>query len=368
VSAFTVTGSALNEATAWALRIAPSRPALTHLGGLLLDASDDQVSFTAFDLDTCGVVTLPGVVREPGKALLSARLLAAIAKSVARDVDVTIEVDGSSAIVRCGKSQWSLPTMPAEDFPGLPQLADPAGEIDAEVLRHALSRVLPAVHSGNESAFQNLAAVKLDGDDQMLRLVATDRYRVAVADVPWKPTGDMTLDALAPSGLLEAAARAAGSGTVSLFCGDSTFGLATDTHRVIGRQIAQAYPVISRFMPVPGEHYAVVDVADLSRAIDEAMVMLDKEPAIKLAFDIESVEVSVAGDDRRSSAEATTHALYGDPVEFAVNAGFLRTALKAVESAAAVVHFSSRAVLILPSDADGSVIDGYEHVVMRSRL
>lgn len=368
MSTFTVTGSDLNDAASWALRIVPSRPALPHLGGLLIEAGDDELTLTAFDYDTCGTVTIPAIVRTPGKSLLSARLLAAIAKSVARDIDVTIEVDGPTAIVRCGKSQWSLPTMPVEDFPGLPTLAEPVGEIDAEVLRHALGRVLPCVHPGSEQALQNLTGVKLDGDDEVLRLVATDRYRVAVADVPWKPVGDMTLDALPPSDLLEAAARAAGSGTVSLFCGDSTFGLATPTHCVIGRQIAQAYPVISRFMPEPGEHRAVIDVADLSRAIDEAMVMLDKTPTVTLEFDLETVQVSVTGDDRTARAEASSHALYGEPITVAVNAAYTRNALRALESATAVAHFSPRAVLLLPSDPDGNVIDGYQHLVMRVRL
>jgi len=367
MATFTVTGSDLHAAADWATRIVPARPAVPQLGGLLIEATGDELSLSAFDFDTAGTVTIPAVVAEDGTALLSARLLAAIAKTVARDVDVTITVDGTTATARCGRSEWSLPTMPAEDFPALPKLAEPVGEVDAEQLRHALARVLPALHSGNEAALENLAGVKVDGTADGLTLVATDRYRVAVAELDWKLTGE-PIDALVPSDLLEAAARAAGTGTVSLFCGDSTFGLSTDTHRIVGRQIATRYPDLSKFMPVPGEHAAVINVADLSRAVDEAMVMLDKEPAVKLSFGADSVEVSAVGDGRRATANAQVHELFGEPIVVAVNAGYLRTALKLVESDAAAVHFTSRAVLMLPTDAEGNIVDGYSHVVMRTRV
>jgi DNA polymerase-3 subunit beta len=251
-------------------------------------------------------------------------------------------------------------------------LAQAAGEVDAGLLRRALARVLPVVHPGNEAGLENLTGVKLDGTADGLTLVGTDRWRVGVARIDWKPTDESALDALVPADLLEAASRATGAGTVRLFCGDSTFGLEGDGYRVVGRQIATRYPDISRFMPSPGEHYAVIDVPDLARAVDEAMVMLDKEPAVRLSFEHDthgtpSVEVAATGEGRHAEANSQVHALHGAPVAVAVNAGYLRTALRLIESEAAALHFTSRAVLALPSDADGAVVEGYQHLVMRTK-
>lgn len=365
MATFTVTGSALHEAAGWASRIVASKPPVPLLGGLLLDAGD-ELAVTAFDFDTCGTATIPAVVKEPGRALVSARLLAAVAKAVARDVDVTIEADGHSAIARCGRSEWSLPTMAADEFPQLPSLGEQSAEVDADELRHALARVLPTVHTGAESSLANLAGVKLDGDPDGLTLVATDRYRVGLARIGWKADGE-TLDALVPGDLLEAAARASTTGTLRLAWDDRTFGLAGDQYRVVGRQIAERYPDIARFMPRRGEHRAIVDVADLARALDEAMVMLDRELTVRLSIAAESVEVSVVGDERRARADATVHALHGEPVTVAINARYLRTCLHLIESDAAVLHLSPRTILALPSDRDGTVIGGYEHVVLLTR-
>ena len=366
---FTVVGSHLHDACAWTSRIVSQRPVIPQLGGLLLDAREDTLTVTAFDLDTRCSATIEAAVTGAGRALLSARLLTAIAKTVARDVDVTITVDDAVATLGCGRSEWSLPVMPVEDFPGLPELDTPVGEVDAAALRHALTRVLPAVHTGGDANVANLSGVKLDGGPESLRLVATDRYRVAVAEIDWKPAGDAVLDALPPADLLEAAARSTSTGTVSLYAGENTFGLRVEGYVVVGRQIAQAYPDLSRFMPVPGAHYAVIDVGELSRAVDEAMVMLDdKRPTLRLDFDGGSVRVTAAGEGRRAQASGRLYLLEGGHIEVGVNAGYLRTALRSLESDAGTVHFTSRAVLLLPSDAESNAVDGFQAVVMRTRL
>lgn len=366
MTAFSITGTDLHEAASWALRIVPAKPVTPLLGGLLLDATD-ELALTAFDYDTAGTATIPAVVKTPGRVLVSARLLAAIAKTVARDVDVTIEADGPSAIARCGRSEWSLPTMPADEYPTLPAHRDPEADVDAAELRHALSRVLPMVYTGHETVLSALTGVRLRGGPDGLELVSTDKYRAAVARIPWKADDGVTLEALPPASLLEAAARADSTGTLGLSWDAQTFGVTGDRHRIVGRQIAEKFPPTERFIPPPGEHYAVIDVADLRRAVDEAMVMLDREPAVRLSIGAEAVEVSVVGDDRRARADATVHALSGVPVSVAVNASYLRSCLAVMESDAAVVHLTKRAALLLPSDRDGVVVEGYQALVMLTR-
>jgi DNA polymerase-3 subunit beta len=366
MTTFTITGADLHNAANWAARIAPARPAIPTLGGALIDAGSDQIAVTCFDYETCGSVTVPADVTEPGRVLVSARLLAAIAKTVAKATAVTITVAGDTATVRSGRSEWSLPTMPVDEFPGLPELGEPVGEVDAEELRRALTRVLPALDATGDLPV--LAGVKLDADADGLTLVATDRYRVATTQLAWKATGTDPVDALVPADLLKAAANAGGASMVTVYAGESTFGLQTDTHKIVGRQIAAQYPDLSRVMPTPGDHFAVIDVADLARAVDETMVMLDKEPILRLEFGADAVDVSAVGEGRSARASSIVHELAGEPLVTALNAGYLRTALGLLESDAAVLYFDGRTVLAMPSDNTGNVLDGYSHLVMKMRL
>jgi DNA polymerase III subunit beta len=359
MTTFAVTGADLHEAAAWASRIAPAKPSIALLGGLLLDAGD-ELTVTAFDFDTCGTATIAATVKEPGQLLVSARLLAAVAKTVARDVDVTVEESGGVAEVCCGRSEWSVPTMSAQEYPQLPVGVGPVATVDAAALRGALARVLPAV-SREVGGLASLTGLRVEPSDTGMALVATDRWRLAYADIPL--ISGTAPAALVPAGLLDSAARAMGSGEVSISCDANTFGLATESHRLIGRQVDAEFPRWRDLVPDPGENFAVVDVAELVRAVEQAQVMSeDAEVAIELGFTEDAVSVAAHADGRRARAEAAV-ALTGDPAAVQVKPSYLLTALGAMGTSACVVHFYRR-FLVLSPKVDGSGTGQYRHLVM----
>lgn len=360
MTAFVVTGADLHEAAAWASRLTPLKPPSPLLAGLLLDAGDD-LSMTAFDFETRGTVTLAATVKEPGRLLVAGRLLAAVAKTVARDVDVTIEEAGGVAEVRCGRSEWSVPLMPADDYPGMPTCSEPLGTVEPDVLRRALSRVLPAV--ARDGDIDALKAVRIEPSPGGITIVATDRYRLAAAEVAI--AAEDFPECLVPADLIDAAMHTSGADPIGLSATTATFGLTTDTHSIVGRQIAEGYPKWRGMVPEPGEHRAVVDVAELVRALVQAQVMSPNEDApIQLDFDEDGIEVSASNADRRAKAVIGVHDMGGKPISVKVKAAYLKAALATMESETCAIHFHPRLILMLPCDTDGVAMPGYLHLVM----
>lgn len=354
-----VTGSDLHDAAAWASRIVPAKPVLPLLGGLLLEASD-ELRVTGFDLDTCGTITLAAVVKEPGRLLLSARLLAAVAKTVDRDVDVLIEERrGGGVEVRCGRSEWTVPSMSADEYPQLPVSADATATVDAEVLRRALARVLPA--SSRDGTLANLAGAQIEPSETGMLIVATDRYRMAVADIPLL-SGEAP-SAHVPAELLEAAVRADGSEPFAISCTDHTFGLATDEIALVGRQLADEFPRWRHLVPEPGEHCATVEVVELQRAIQQAQVMSpDAEAAMQLQFGEDSVRLAAEDTDRRAHVELAVE-MQGEPKDVGMKPAYLLTALAAMESPSCAIHLYRSFAILSPLANDGTTIPGYRHMV-----
>lgn len=366
MTTFVVTGAALHEAASWASRIVPGRPYAPILGGLLMEVADD-LTLTAFDFETCGSVTIPATVKESGRALVSARLLTGVAKTVARDVDVIIETASGAVEIRCGRSEWSAPAMPVGDYPGLPPMPEPVAAVDAAELRRALSRVLPAVATAGDAPA--LGGVLMEGTASGVTLIATDRYRFAAADVPateiYAP--EQGFEALVPGGLMEAAVRAVRSGPVRL-CGDeSTFGLATSTHTLAGRQIADPFPPWRSFVPDPRDAYAVADVAELRAAIEQARAMTDngEDPLIFAANDGDGLRISAPGDGPRASAEIDLISMTDEDQITRLRPGYVLEALTALESPTVELHFYPRMVLMLPVDGNGEIMPGFRTLVMR---
>jgi DNA polymerase III subunit beta len=387
-----VTGAVLHQAAAWAVLATPARPSAPVLAGLLLDAPDTSIgggeaTVTGYDLHTRATVTIPATVLTPGRLLLSGRLLVAVAKTVARDTDVAITTDphsggpnGGGVLVRCGRAEWHMPALPIQEYPTLPDLGDPLGTIDATQLRRALGRVLPALDRG-AAALPAFAAVKIESEpadvgraEPVLTLAGTDRYRLAAATIPWQPTRpDVQVDALVPWGLLDAALRAiattGGTGggdpdeRVALCCTERGFGLATGTHLVTGPQLAEDYPAWRRFLPDPGPHRAMVEVAPLVQALGQALIAVDNAPYVLLAVDDGRIEVSATGG--QSTARAAAAELTGPPITVKVNAGYLRDAV--------TLHGCDRVAIVFGATANKPLLvlgddPGYRHTVVPVRL
>ncbi|WP_219414164.1 DNA polymerase III subunit beta [Pseudonocardia nigra] len=382
-----LTGAVLHKAAAWAVLATSTRPSAPVLAGLLLDAPDTSIgggeaSVTGYDLHTRATVTIPATVLIPGRLLLSGRLLVAVAKTVARDTDVAITTDPHlGVLVRCGRAEWHMPALPIQEYPTLPDLGDPLGTIDPAQLRRALGQVLPALDRSS-TALPAFTAVKIETEpadtdeaDPVLTLVGTDRYRLAAATIPWQPTSsEVQVDALVPWGLLDTALRAitttGGTGggdpdeRVALCCTERGFGLATGTHLVTGRQLAEEYPAWRRFLPEPGPHRAVVEVAPLVQALGQALIAVDDAPYVLLAVDDGRIEVSATGG--QSTARAAVAAeLTGPPITVKVNAGYLRDAVALHGCDRVAIAFGAtgnKPLLVLGDDP------GYRHTVVPVRL
>ena len=75
-----------------------------------------------------------------------------------------------------------LVSLPVAEYPALPEPPPAGGTVDGGVLAVAAAQVVPA--ASRDDTLPMLTAVCLDIDGETLTLAATDRYRLAVREVP----------------------------------------------------------------------------------------------------------------------------------------------------------------------------------------
>ena len=214
---FRVERDVLADAAAWVARSLPARPPVPVLGGVLVEASGgadgERLTVSGFDYETSARVELDATIGDPGRVLVSGRLLADITRALpSKPVDLV--VDGARATITCGNSRFSLPTMPVEDYPQLPAMPQLAGSVAAGELAEAVAQV--AVAAGRDDTLPMLTGIRLEIEGSRLTLAATDRFRLAVRELEWTPEDDAQSSAvLIPARTLaEVAKTLAGAGTV----------------------------------------------------------------------------------------------------------------------------------------------------------
>src|SRR5215468_8055984 len=205
---FRVERDALADAVAWTAKSLPSRPSVPVLAGVLLSVADGRLTVSGFDYEVSSQVTTDVQADADGSALVSGRLLAEITKALPNK-PAEIAAVGSSLELVCGSARFTLPTMPVEDYPSLPELPSTAGTVDAATFATAVAQV--AVAAGRDDTLPLLTGVRVELEGSLMTLLATDRYRMAMKELPWQPESpDASLQALVPAKTLSDAAKTLG--------------------------------------------------------------------------------------------------------------------------------------------------------------
>jgi DNA polymerase III subunit beta len=373
----TIQGGALNTAAAWAARIAPSNPAgAPIMGGVLLDAND-QLRLSSTDFDTFGSVTTEANIGKPGKVVVSARLLSAIAKTLRADDQVSLETVARGVELRVKRYKASLPVLDVADWPRWPEIGDPIGTIPAGVLARGLARVLPAVSEDN--TLPVLTGVEF-GFSDTLTLAATDKYRVAAAELSWQPSLESPPSSLTVPSTPLATMRDViedDGDDVTLYNDGNTVTLATTRHQVTGRLIDGAFQKWQPLMAQPAPATTVtVNVTALGRAVKQVSAAVEGKKAdqLRLEFTKDGIGVALAADPDSSSdiVEPGDFTFDGEPIVIGVSHHYLRDALACIDAPMAQLRLNAdptKPFLLYAAGEDGKLLaDGYRHLVVATRL
>jgi DNA polymerase-3 subunit beta len=389
---FRVERDVLADAAAWVVRSLPARPPVPVLGGVLIEASSgpdgDRLVVSGFDYETSARVELDANIGDPGRVLVSGRLLADITRALpSKPVDLV--VDGSRATINCGNSRFSLPTMPVEDYPQLPAMPQLAGTVPADRLAEAVGQV--AVAAGRDDTLPMLTGVRLEIEGSTLTLAATDRFRLAVRELPWTPedTEQSTAVLIPARTLAEVAKTLGGAGTISLAlsAGDGMLGVFGAGRRATTRLLDAEFPRFRQLIPAEHSSAAVLEVAALIEAIKRVALVTEGVAQVRMEFGADlgdpgsgGLRLAAGGDDVGSAEEELPCELDGEPLTIAFNPGYLLDALGALHTARAQLTFTTpnrpalvRPVRAAPADGeadDGSptAVPGYLHLLMPVRL
>jgi DNA polymerase III sliding clamp (beta) subunit (PCNA family) len=165
----------VDQLTAWTTTVSrslPAKPPVPVLAGLLLEATEDgDLTMSAFDFEVSTRTRGRVEVGEPGRALVSGRLLTEIARKLTKDATAQLHLDGVRLVLIAGSSRFTLPTLPVEEYPSLPQLEERSGTVDGELLAAAVAQV--AIAAGRDDTLPVLTGVYAEVDLQQRQITET---------------------------------------------------------------------------------------------------------------------------------------------------------------------------------------------------
>ncbi len=372
---FRVERDALADAVAWTAKSLPSRPSVPVLAGVMLRVADGQLTVSGFDYEVSSQVSTEVQADADGAALVSGRLLAEITRALpAKPVEVAAV--GSHLELVCGSARFTLPTMPVEDYPTLPEMPATAGTVEAGTFAAAVGQV--AVAAGRDDTLPLLTGVRVEIEGDTMTLLATDRYRLAIRELTWRPDlPDASLAALVPAKTLADTAKTLGSlgGSVTVAlsrggAGEGMIGFMGGPRRTTSRLLDGDFPKVRNLLSDTHAATARITISALIEVVKRVSLVAERTSPIRLSFSEDGLIVEAGSSEDARASEAMDCVYTGDPIQVAFNHTYLLEGLAVMGSPNVVlgVNDPRKPATLSPADADGEIIPGYRYVIMPIRI
>jgi DNA polymerase-3 subunit beta len=320
-----------------------SRTSIQVLSGVLIDAKDDGIMLSATDMEISIRAPLPGKVEQPGSLVIPARIASDISRSLpAGEVVVEQRVGETQVEIRAGESLFDLHSLPAADFPQLPTFTGQRFTVARAAFIETVDRV--ASSASRDETRPVLTGVMVHLSKHLVRMVATDSYRLSVKETPVESSVAGTFEAIVPARTLLELSRITATVTdesIVILPSENQMLFEVGGVSLISRVIDGQFPNYRQLIPETFDYEVAVDHDELLEAVRRIGLLAQKNAPLRLHFSTNTLAVSAESQDVGRAHEAMPVQYSGDDLAIGFNPEFLEAGVAAVKESPVYLRFIS---------------------------
>jgi DNA polymerase-3 subunit beta len=361
--------------------IADRKSSMQILSNVLVSTEgDDRVRFAATDLSLSAEGLFPARVDKEGAVTLPARTLHDVVKNMP-DGPITLNVDGDAVEVTAGRTRFRLLSLPADDFPTIPDAAEVSFfDVKEKQLARMIDRCAYSISSDETRPHINGALFQ--GDGKILRMVTTDGHRLSKVECRVQESGFYNFNMVIPQkGILEIR-RLLGDteDTVSIGSLDGSVFLkrkvevekATDDQPAVtadvclsSKLIETEFPPYDQVIPKQQEKRLIVPRGKLLDALKRvSIVSSDRTLGVKFVLSEGAVEIVTDNPSIGGSSDVVDVSYDGADMEIGFNARYFIDVLSVLNDEEVAVELSGDLDPAVVKDTAGEFVG----VVMPMRI
>ncbi|MEM6625680.1 MAG: DNA polymerase III subunit beta [Pseudomonadota bacterium] len=334
----TIDRSDLLKALSHVQNVVERRNTIPILSNVLLTAEGQSLSLTATDLDIEAADAAGATVHDAGAVTAPAHTLFDVVRKLPDGADVTLETsheDGRLAIAS-GRARFALPTLPADDFQTMAREDAPVSfDLEAADLRRLIDKTRFAISTEETRYYLN--GIYLHFADEVggvLRAVATDGHRLALADMPAPDGANALTGIIVPRKAIAEARRLLDDAPdrVTVSASDSKIVFKVGEAVLTSKLIDGSFPDYQRVIPKENGRILTVDNGDFAGAVDRvATVSAERSRSIKLSLDEGKLTLAVSNAETGQGVEELEAEYADEALEIGFNARYLLDVAQQIE-------------------------------------
>ena len=326
-----------------ALRALSARADMPVLASVLVEAGEgptgDDVSFTCTDLRLTITATVPGLVAQPGVAVVPARLLADIVDTMPEgEVELATSGEDSVSVESAVRPvRFEVPAVRRDDYPSVSPLSreslPPLCTVPSDVLRDAIRQTLFAC--SRDQARPHLTGVSVTVSGTEVVLAATDGARLARRTVSLTRAASGAVEHILPAETLREVVPilAASSGDAEIAVREGQVFILLPAIRIATGTVSGKFPDYEQVIPRRFVHVFRVHTADLLAAVRQASVTArDSSRVVVLDVSPGTLRIESSTPEYGRAEVHLDVRSEGEPVRAAFSGTYLAEGIAAVQT------------------------------------
>ena len=317
--------------------VVEKRQTLPILSNVLIQFDgSSRLSMTGTDLEVEVITYCENVSGESGEMSINARKLFDITRSLPEDAEISItSEDNGKAIIRSGKSRFTVQTLPSEDFPKIEtEQWTQTWKLPGSVFKQALSRTSFAMAQQDVRFYLN--GLLLVSDSDKMITVATDGHRLAKTEIQLTSrTTDAEIQAIVPRKAITELNRIIedNDNEISVSFNANHMRVELDSVIFTSKLIDGRFPDYDKVIPKNQDKSILIERTELQNTLNRAAILTnEKFRGVRLIVSKEKMSVSANNPDQEEAFDEIKIEYTGDDVEIGFNVGYMLEALNAIAS------------------------------------
>lgn len=326
------------------------RNTIPILSNVLIEAEgDNSLRVMATDLDLQVIEHMEANVDSAGAITVSAHLLFDIARKLPEGSQVSLEAAENRMAIKAGRSRFSLPTLPRDDFPVIVEGDLPTSfELPAKTFADLIDRTRFAISTEETRYYLNGIFFHVSDDNEpVLRAAATDGHRLARFTLPRPDGAEGMPDVIVPRKAVAELRKLLdelldGNVQIDLSASKVRFTLGGEGGVVLtSKLIDGTFPDYSRVIPTGNDKLLKLDPKSFHEGVDRvATIATEKTRAVKMGLDRDKVTLTVTSPDNGTATEEVPAEYSSDGFEIGFNAGYLKDILNQIDADTVEIHLA----------------------------
>lgn len=313
--------------------VVEKRQTLPILSFVLLRQEGDTVTLTGTDLEVEIIAKVKAERREDNELMLPARKLLDICRALPDGATVDIRKDGDKAVIKSGKSRFTLMSLSAADFPNLQvQQWDYSLNLPQKVLKNLILQTHFCMAQQDVRYFLNGLLFELSGS--VLRVVATDGHRMAVSETSLEKPQPSGKQVIVPrKGVHEIARLLEDSDEdTEVLISNNHLRIRTSDFVLTTKLIDGKYPDYAKVVPPAQSRTLRVDRETLREALGRAAILSnEKYRGVRLTLVSKGLKISSHNPEQEEAQEDVTVDYDGDTLEIGFNVSYMIEAVSSLQ-------------------------------------